>query len=161
MPRQSVKVSACTFPKLLEKEVEKVEGSLSFEIELSSLKALESVFEKDPTNFSQILRVCWALVLRCYTGIDTVSFAYEEEISPSESGFSALVIDIRASESLADMLDREKMEVATDPIYTWKQVNSAMLIRRVTGTGELQKRTRTVVSPEVRLQTLIDSDNVD
>jgi hypothetical protein len=159
MPTQSVKVSACTFPKLLKKEVEKVERSLSLEIEFSSLKALENVFEKDPTNFNQILRVCWALVLRCYTGIDTVSFAYEEEISSSESGFSALAIDIRASESLADMLDREKTAVATDLKDIWKEVNSAMLIRRVTGAGELQKRTRTVVSPEVRLQALISSDN--
>lgn len=161
MSTQSVNVSACTFPKLLEKEGEKVERNLSLEIEFSSLKALENVFEKDPTHFNQILRVCWALVLRCYTGIDTVSFAYEEEISLGESGFSAHAMDIRTSESLADMLDREKTAVAIDIQDIWKKVNSAMLIRKVVGAGELQKLTRTVVSPEVRLQTLISSDKAD
>ena len=161
MSTQSVNISACTFPKLLEKEVEKVERTLSFEIEFSSLEALGNVFEKDLTHFNQILRVCWALVLRCYTGIDTVSFAYEEEISPGESGFSALVMDIQASETLADMLNGGKTAMATDLRDIWKEVNSAMLIRKVMGAGEPQKLTRTVVSPEVGLQTLISSYKAD
>ena len=161
MSTQSLNVSACIFPELLEKEVEKVEYTSSLEIEVSSLKALENVFEKDPTDFKRILRVCWAIVLRCYVGIDNVSFAYEEEVSPGQSSVSTVEMDFGAFETFVGMVGGERTSMVTDVKTVWKNVNSAILIRKVLGAGELQKPTKTVVSPEVRTQLLILGENAD
>ncbi len=154
MSTQYVDITACSFPQLRVKEVEKVQRSSSLEIDYTSLGALEDVFVNDRARFNGILRVCWALVLRCYTGIDTVSFVYEEEISPGGSGVSLHVMDIRASESIANLLDREETTVAAGEDI-WTKVNSAVLIRKVTGTAELQRPTKTVVSSKVRLRAII------
>lgn len=161
MSPSTVNATACAFPKLLETEVEKAERSLSLEIELSSLSALEDIFKNDPAQFNRIVRACWGLVLRCYTGLDTVSFVYEDETSLNESGLRAYAMDIHASGSCADMLNREEAVSAIDLKDAWKDMNSAMLIRKVTGAGEVQKLTKTMVSPEVGFKALLLSLKTD
>lgn len=152
---QCMDITACSFPQLRVKEVEKVQRPSSVEIDYSSLKVLEDVFGNDRAHFIGILRACWALVLGCYTGIDTVAFAYEEEIGPSESGVSLHVMDIRASDSIADLLDRQGKIVAAGPEDVWAKANSAVLIRKETGTAKLQRPTKTVVSSKARLRAII------
>jgi len=138
-----------------------VERSSSLEVELSSLNALKDIVENDPAHFSRILRACWGLVLRCYTGLDTLSFIYEDETNPNEPGLRTFVMDIHVSGSCADMLNQEEVALAVDLEDAWKNVNSAMLIHKVTGEGEVQKPRRTTVSPEVRSRHFFHRERAD
>jgi hypothetical protein len=151
MSSQSAHASSCVFPKLLERQANKgIERILSVEIEVDSLKTLENVLDSDPTDFSLTLRTCWALVLRCYTGLNSVCFAHEEEAGNADSQLSAFSANIDPSARLRDLRDQANMVLAgVDPKVLWKEVNTAVLIRKVAGVGQLQKAAKTAVSSQV------------
>ncbi|KAF4633014.1 hypothetical protein G7Y89_g5108 [Cudoniella acicularis] len=67
----------CLFPRLGGKFYNE-QGSATIKVELTQLADLQGILLQDPLAFSSVVRATWALVLRCYTGQDDVSFWYRE-----------------------------------------------------------------------------------
>ena len=67
----------CHFPLLCD-DMDGPKRPLSVSVEPDQLQELQKLSIKDEEILSSVLRTAWALVLRCYTGLEDVSFGYHE-----------------------------------------------------------------------------------
>lgn len=67
----------CRFPQF-DGDVDEVVRPLSIRVELEQLQELQKLSAQDKDTLPTVLRAAWALVLRCYTGLENVCFGYQE-----------------------------------------------------------------------------------
>ena len=104
-------VAPCLFPRL-EPEVNDPGRLQSVEVELESSQRLQDA-SLEHSELSAQLRTAWALVLRCYTGMEEVCFGYKE--SSEQNGTDACSIfrlAIDESSSLAGLVRRARDDMA-------------------------------------------------
>jgi hypothetical protein len=88
----------CQFPRY-EGDVFGEKRLLSVTIELTHKQELEGLLKEGPQVLPAIMRTAWALVLRCYTGVEDVCFGYQEitkQVSASETPLEAPKMPIGA-----------------------------------------------------------------
>ena len=70
-------VGPCRFPRF-DGEIDGPKRPLSINVGLKHKPELQRLATKDSETLPSILRTAWALVLRCYTGLEDVCFGYQE-----------------------------------------------------------------------------------
>ena len=111
---------------------------LSVRVELQHLDTLEQLLEKDSGGeiLSAVVKTAWALLLRCYTGLDEVCFEYEEigtSRTSRSSDDSGGVSFLRIQEGMPiEELVKQAQDLpnnAPSLPYTEFQYNSSVLLR--------------------------------
>ncbi|KAI4184652.1 MAG: hypothetical protein L6R41_004597 [Letrouitia leprolyta] len=95
-------------------------------------KNLLELCKQDGAAFNNILFTAWSLLLRCYTGQDSVSFRVESSaISANQQ--SLFQLEVQRQESLLTCLERAR-KVSTDNVIPKEQkINTTVLIRDANG----------------------------
>lgn len=74
---QSAEIEPCRFPRF-DSEEEGLNRLLSISVEAEQLQQLQKLYAKDQDVVRSLLRLAWALVLGCYTGLEDVCFGFLE-----------------------------------------------------------------------------------
>ena len=106
----------CHFPRL-DVEIAAQDELRSVPVELKQLRKLKSLSAQDAETLPSMLRAAWALVLRCYTGTDNVSFGFLERsevaarkgIEATENT-SVARLNFQETSSLLDVIQRSRKD---------------------------------------------------
>lgn len=107
----------CRFPRLIPLAEEKVVSRrpvASTRVTTDQQDKLRELAAADPDSLAAVLATAWALLLRCYTGEDHVSFGIEHAGDVSRRPLVAR-FPLDNSASVAETLARAKTEIAGNP----------------------------------------------
>lgn len=130
-------VGPCRFPRF-DGEIDSPKRPLSIEVELRHRKELQTLAAKDKETLPCMLRTAWALVLRCYTGLEDVCFGYQEigtdgvvdgawKLAERSEGMSTARMTFDGAVALAKLLDGAKDDYVRGRRYQYFKPAEASL----------------------------------
>ena len=121
----------CRFPHF-DGEIDGPKRPLSTNVEVRHKQELQRLAAKDAETLPSILRTAWALVLRCYTGLEDVCFGYRETGTDSaveiaqklverSEGMSIVRMNFEEAIVLVKLLDEAKDDYVKGRRYQYYQ----------------------------------------
>lgn len=109
-------LTPCRFPRFSRPANDTTNGPrqvASARVSVEQADRLLSLSTTDPEELSAVLRTAWALLLRCYTGQDDVSFSFQHGGDVAGEPIVARFL-LEDSATVADTVGRAKTDLAGD-----------------------------------------------
>ena len=124
----------CHFPRLADQVFEPGQR-FPVKVELQHCHELHSLYRNEVDAFDGVVNAAWALLLRCYAGLESISFGYQEVQGGDPDRMVAMLLDIDEKSTLKELIEKARDEYAQqgrakDPRQYQQAVFNTMVLLR-------------------------------